>query len=80
MPFFFRLSTPKTILMIFTCEGATRFKHSTLGAHGSGHGFASFASLWSFCNWWEEHFSESTTLRNIHPLIIGLHSLGSELQ
>ena len=80
MPFFFGLSTPKTILMILTCKGATRIEHRALCAHCSRHRLTSLASLWSFGNWWEEHFGESTTLGNVHPLIIGWHSLGSELQ
>jgi hypothetical protein len=80
MPLFFRLSTPKTILMILTRKGATRFEYCALRAHGASHSFTSLAGLWAFCNWWEEHFGESTTFRNVHPLIIGLHSLSSELQ
>jgi hypothetical protein len=66
--------------MILTRKGATRFEHRTLRAHCSSHGLTSFASLWTFCNWWEEHFGQTTTFRNVHPLIIGLQSLSSELQ
>jgi hypothetical protein len=80
MPFFFRLSTPKTILMILTSEGSTGFEHCALHAHRPRHCFTSFASLWPFSDWGKEDFCKSATLRDVHPFIIGLHSLSSELK
>ena len=50
MPFFFRLSTPKTILMILTRKGAACIEYCTLPAHCSCHFFATLASLRSFGN------------------------------